>query len=183
MLAEILLERESHALRGDRFVLRDQSATRTLAGGVVLEPLPFPGAPGRKVRCAMLEAMALPTPEAALQALVAVAPEGIDTAWFLRSWNLQSLNTQLPSVDLADGRTVLLVDDVLFTGRTTRAALDALMDFGRPRAIQLAVLVDRGGRQLPVQADVAAARVTLPSDQSLALARDAAGRFTFSLES
>ena len=52
-----------------------------------------------------------------------------------------------------DGRTVLLVDDVLFTGRTTRAALDALMDFGRPRAIQLAVLVDRGHRALPIRAD------------------------------
>ena len=52
-----------------------------------------------------------------------------------------------------DGRTVLLVDDVLFTGRTTRAALDALMDFGRPRVIQLAVLIDRGHRELPIRAD------------------------------
>jgi pyrimidine operon attenuation protein/uracil phosphoribosyltransferase len=52
-----------------------------------------------------------------------------------------------------DGKTILLVDDVLFTGRTIRAALDALMDFGRPRAIQLAVLVDRGHRELPLRAD------------------------------
>ena len=52
-----------------------------------------------------------------------------------------------------DGRTILLVDDVLFTGRTVRAALDALMDFGRPRAIQLGVLVDRGHRELPIRAD------------------------------
>jgi pyrimidine operon attenuation protein/uracil phosphoribosyltransferase len=52
-----------------------------------------------------------------------------------------------------DGKTILLVDDVLFTGRTVRAALDALMDFGRPRAIQLAVLVDRGHRELPIRAD------------------------------
>lgn len=51
------------------------------------------------------------------------------------------------------GRTVLLVDDVLFTGRTVRAALDAVMDFGRPRAIQLAVLIDRGHRELPIRAD------------------------------
>ncbi len=51
------------------------------------------------------------------------------------------------------GRTVVLVDDVLFTGRTIRAALDALVDFGRPRAIQLAVLVDRGHRELPIRAD------------------------------
>ncbi len=52
-----------------------------------------------------------------------------------------------------DGKTVVLVDDVLFTGRTTRAALDALNDYGRPRAVQLAVLVDRGHRELPIQAD------------------------------
>ena len=52
-----------------------------------------------------------------------------------------------------DNRRILLVDDVLYTGRTVRAALDALVDFGRPRAIQLAVLVDRGHRELPVKAD------------------------------
>jgi pyrimidine operon attenuation protein/uracil phosphoribosyltransferase len=52
-----------------------------------------------------------------------------------------------------DDRVIVLVDDVLFTGRTTRAALDALIDFGRPRAIQLVVLVDRGHRELPIKAD------------------------------
>jgi len=52
-----------------------------------------------------------------------------------------------------DDRKILLVDDVLFTGRTTRAALDALTDFGRPKAIQLVVLVDRGHRELPIRAD------------------------------
>jgi pyrimidine operon attenuation protein/uracil phosphoribosyltransferase len=51
------------------------------------------------------------------------------------------------------GRTVVLVDDVLFTGRTTRAAMDALNDFGRPKYVQLAVLIDRGHRELPVRAD------------------------------
>ena len=52
-----------------------------------------------------------------------------------------------------DGRTLVLCDDVLFTGRTVRAALDALMDYGRPRAVQLAVLIDRGWRELPIHAD------------------------------
>ena len=52
-----------------------------------------------------------------------------------------------------DGKRILLVDDVLFTGRTIRAAMDALVDFGRPQAIQLAVLVDRGHRELPIRAD------------------------------
>ena len=52
-----------------------------------------------------------------------------------------------------EARTILLVDDVLFTGRTVRAAMDALVDFGRPRSIQLAVLIDRGHRELPIRAD------------------------------
>lgn len=60
--------------------------------------------------------------------------------------------TQLPSAGI-DGATVLLVDDVLFSGRTIRAALDALRDHGRPRSVQLAVLVDRGHRELPIRAD------------------------------
>jgi pyrimidine operon attenuation protein/uracil phosphoribosyltransferase len=59
--------------------------------------------------------------------------------------------TSLPS-DI-DGKTVVLVDDVLFTGRTIRAALDALMDHGRPAKVQLAILVDRGHRELPLRAD------------------------------
>jgi pyrimidine operon attenuation protein/uracil phosphoribosyltransferase len=92
-----------------------------------------------------------------------------------------SVQTRLP-FDV-DGAHVLLLDDVLFTGRTVRAVLNELFDYGRPASVQLAVLVDRGGRQLPIQADLAAARVVLPSDQSLALARDPSGRFTFSLES
>ena len=55
--------------------------------------------------------------------------------------------------DGIDGKTVVLVDDVLFSGRTVRAALDALNDVGRPRAVQLATLVDRGHRELPIRAD------------------------------
>jgi pyrimidine operon attenuation protein / uracil phosphoribosyltransferase len=61
-----------------------------------------------------------------------------------------------------DGARVVLVDDVLFTGRTVRAAIDALMDYGRPRRIELAVLVDRGGRELPISADYAVRTVELP---------------------
>lgn len=64
-------------------------------------------------------------------------------------------------IDIAiDARPLLLVDDVLFTGRSIRAALDALADYGRPSAIRLAVLVDRGGRELPIQPDFAA--LTIP---------------------
>lgn len=62
------------------------------------------------------------------------------------------LPTEIPSGGI-DGKLVILVDDVLFSGRSVRAALDALNDIGRPRAVQLAVLVDRGHRELPIRAD------------------------------
>ena len=81
-----------------------------------------------------------------------------------------------------NGARILLLDDVLYTGRTIRAVLNELFDYGRPALVQLAVLVDRGGRELPVQADYAAARVALPAGQLLALARDPAGLFTFQVE-
>jgi pyrimidine operon attenuation protein / uracil phosphoribosyltransferase len=66
-----------------------------------------------------------------------------------------------------DNRTIVLVDDVLYTGRTTRAALDALIDFGRPRAIQLVVLVDRGHRELPIKADYVGKNVPTSSQESV----------------
>ena len=81
-----------------------------------------------------------------------------------------------------NGAHILLLDDVLYTGRTTRAVLNELFDYGRPAHVTLAVLVDRGGRELPIQADYAAARVALPADQSLALARSHDGRFSFRVE-
>ena len=82
-----------------------------------------------------------------------------------------------------NGAHIILLDDVLYTGRTIRAALNEIFDYGRPASVQLAVLVDRGGRQLPIQADVAAARLQIAADQSLALARADDGRFSFSFRS
>jgi pyrimidine operon attenuation protein/uracil phosphoribosyltransferase len=88
--------------------------------------------------------------------------------------------TQIPfDVNTAQ---VLLLDDVLFTGRTIRAVLNELFDFGRPASVKLAVLVDRGGRELPIQADLCMARIHLPAAQSLALARSESGHFSFNVK-
>ena len=87
--------------------------------------------------------------------------------------------TQLPFA--IDGCHIVLIDDVLYTGRTIRAAVNELFDFGRPASVTLAVLVERGGRELPVAAAFAAARIMLPATQRLSLARDDDGRFEFSV--
>ena len=81
-----------------------------------------------------------------------------------------------------DGADILILDDVLYTGRTIRAVLNELFDYGRPASVKLAVLVDRGGRELPVQPDLAMARVALPAAQSLQLARSATGQFSFEVQ-
>jgi pyrimidine operon attenuation protein/uracil phosphoribosyltransferase len=73
--------------------------------------------------------------------------------------------TDLP--ESIEGRTVVLVDDVLYTGRTVRAAMDVLADYGRPRAVQLAALVDRGRRELPIQPDFVGIKVQTSADQSV----------------
>ena len=85
--------------------------------------------------------------------------------------------TELPFA--IEGRHIVLVDDVLYTGRTIRAVVNELYDFGRPASVQLAVLVDRGGRELPIAPAYAAARIALPASQRLSLHREASGRFSF----
>ena len=76
-----------------------------------------------------------------------------------------------------DGKRLVIVDDVLYTGRTVRAALDELADFGRPARIMLAVLIDRGGRELPIHADVVGKKVDVPPGQRVdVLVRELDGR-------
>ncbi len=89
-------------------------------------------------------------------------------------------HTRLP-FDIND-RHVLLIDDVLYTGRTTRAVINELFDFGRPASVTLAVLVDRGGRELPIEPAFSAARVALAPEQRLRLAKDTDGRFSFDVK-
>ena len=81
-----------------------------------------------------------------------------------------------------NGADILLFDDVLYTGRTIRAVVNELYDYGRPQRVQLAVLVDRGGREFPIHAEYAAARLVLPASQSLALARSESGTFSFQVQ-
>jgi len=81
-----------------------------------------------------------------------------------------------------NGAHIIVLDDVLYTGRTIRAVINELFDFGRPARVQLAVLVDRGGRELPIQADVVAAHVPVAPPRTLALRRDASGAFVLALE-
>ena len=81
---------------------------------------------------------------------------GMDITLYRDDWTLISPNPVVKATDIpfsVDGKQIVLVDDVLFTGRTIRSAMDAVVDFGRPDRIELAVLVDRGFRELPIQAD------------------------------
>jgi pyrimidine operon attenuation protein/uracil phosphoribosyltransferase len=80
----------------------------------------------------------------------------LDITLYRDDWSLIAQNPIVKKSDigfLLEGKRVVLVDDVIFTGRTIRAAMDAIMDYGRPLSIQLAVLIDRGGRELPIQPD------------------------------
>jgi len=90
----------------------------------------------------------------------------------------ESRRSQIPFP--VDGREIVLVDDVLHTGRTVRAALNELFDFGRPRAVRLAVLADRGGRELPVAADFMGARVEVAASEELVLSNEG-GKLAFAV--
>jgi pyrimidine operon attenuation protein / uracil phosphoribosyltransferase len=81
-----------------------------------------------------------------------------------------------------DGKRVVIVDDVLYTGRTVRAAINVLFDFGRPQRIMLAALADRGGRELPVAADFVGAHAQLQTGRSLALSRAEGGQLSLTIE-
>ena len=81
-----------------------------------------------------------------------------------------------------EGREILLVDDVLYTGRTVRAAMNELFDYGRPKSISLVVLADRGGRQLPIAAQYCGALVDVPEGMRLRLKRAADGKLALELE-
>ncbi len=104
------------------------------------------------------------------QTAQAVPYGSLDINLYRDDWSLITQNPVVKTTDISfavEGKDVILVDDVLFTGRTIRAALDALMDYGRPRSVQLAILIDRGGRELPIQADYVGLSTTVRVDERI----------------
>ncbi len=94
----------------------------------------------------------------------------LDINLYRDDWSLVSQNPVVRTTDIAfavDNSTIVLVDDVIFTGRTIRAAMDAIMDYGRPTALQLAVLVDRGSRELPIQPDFTGLQTTIGTNERI----------------
>jgi pyrimidine operon attenuation protein/uracil phosphoribosyltransferase len=102
-----------------------------------------------------------------------ILPAGnLDITLYRDDWSLISQNPIVRKSDigfLLEDKRVILVDDVIFTGRTIRAAMDAIMDYGRPLSIQLAVLIDRGGRELPIQPDFCGRLVPTSRQESIQL--------------
>jgi pyrimidine operon attenuation protein/uracil phosphoribosyltransferase len=94
----------------------------------------------------------------------------LDITLYRDDWSLISQNPMVKTTDIGfdvEEVDMVLVDDVIYTGRTIRAAMDAIMDYGRPRTVQLAALVDRGGRQLPIQPDYVGMQTTVRDDEKI----------------
>jgi pyrimidine operon attenuation protein/uracil phosphoribosyltransferase len=115
---------------------------------------------------------------------IKVALGTLDVSFYRDDYEKIGLHRDVKTSDLpfdVEGRKLILVDDVLYTGRTIRAAMNVLFDYGRPASIQLAALVDRGGRELPIAADFLGGTVTLAVSQSIELIRDSANLLSFKL--
>lgn len=100
----------------------------------------------------------------------------LDINLYRDDWSLMSQNPIVKTTDISfdvDNTNLILVDDVIFTGRTIRAAMDAIMDYGRPTTIQLAALVDRGGRELPIQPDFTGMHTIINKNERISVLLDA----------
>ena len=109
----------------------------------------------------------------------------LDISFYRDDFSRSGLNPSVKPSSIAfdvEGADIVLVDDVLYTGRTVRAAMNELFDYGRPARIDLAVLIDRGGRELPVQPTVVGRRIEVPEEISVVLSRDDDGRLHLTLE-
>lgn len=109
----------------------------------------------------------------------------LDSSFYRDDYNQRGLHAETRPSQISfdvEERHIILLDDVFYTGRTIRAAMNELFDYGRPASITLAVLVDRGGRELPICPQVAALQLDIPFEQKLQLSRDAHNQLQFSLE-
>ena len=108
----------------------------------------------------------------------------LDVSFYRDDFDQKGLHRNIKASDIpfeVEGRRLILVDDVLYTGRTIRAAMNVLFDYGRPACVQLAALIDRGGRELPIAGDYVGGAIKLAASQSLELLRDGAGKLSFKL--
>lgn len=108
----------------------------------------------------------------------------LDISFYRDDFNSAGLRHQVKPSQIpfdVNGRHIVVVDDVLYTGRTVRAAMNELFDYGRPGKIELAALVDRGERQLPISAQYVGATLSVPAGKLLRLARDERGKFSLRL--
>jgi len=109
----------------------------------------------------------------------------MDVSFYRDDYNMVGLKPKVRRTELpfdVEGARLVLVDDVLFTGRSVRAALNELFDYGRPDAVELAVLIDRGGRELPIEPTYCGARIAVVSDRSVVLNRAEDGKLSLELE-
>lgn len=108
----------------------------------------------------------------------------LDISFYRDDFSRIGLHPQIKPSNIqfdVEDRHIVLVDDVLYTGRTVRAALNELYDYGRPAKVTLVALVDRGGRELPIEAQIVGARLTLEPKQNLHLLRDESGNLSLKL--
>jgi pyrimidine operon attenuation protein/uracil phosphoribosyltransferase len=119
------------------------------------------------------------------QELALATPMGsLDISFYRDDFDSAGLRHQVKPSQIpfdVNGRHIIVVDDVLYTGRTVRAAMNELFDYGRPGKIELAALIDRGERQLPISAQYVGATLTIPAGKLLRLVRDERGKFTLRL--
>ena len=109
----------------------------------------------------------------------------IDVSFYRDDLSTSGLKSNVRSTQIpfsVEGAHIVIVDDVLFTGRSIRAAVNTLFDYGRPASVQLAVLVDRGGRELPIAADYVGVPLIVATDLMLALSKNDDGKFVLTTE-
>ena len=143
-------------------------------------------AAGRDVRLVGIHTGGVWLAERLKEELKIAHPVGLlDISFYRDDFSRTGLNPSVKPSNIAfdvDGADIVLIDDVLFTGRTIRAAMNELFDYGRPTRIDLAVLIDRGGRELPIAAAIVGRTLEVPADVSVVLSRDAKQKLSLKLE-